>query len=145
MNGPEDFWGAVDRSGGTDACWPWSLSTTSKRGNYGQVKWQGSVQRAHRVAYELAVGPIPSGLTLDHTCHDPDICVEPCPHTRCCNPEHLEPVTRGENSHRRARQACGAGHPKTSEHGHARGTKWRCVTCETNKQRERRARMRSVA
>lgn len=51
--------------------------------------------RVHRVAYQLIRGPIPDGLTLDHLCF-----CEPC-----WNPDHLEPVTDVENSHRaRARQ-----------------------------------------
>jgi len=55
---------------------------------------------AHRIAYQLVVGPIPDGLVLDHLCHtrDPD-CADNanCPHRRCVNPAHLEPVTRREN------------------------------------------------
>jgi hypothetical protein len=42
---------------------------------------------AHRVAYELARGPIPDGLQVDHICR-----------TRSCiNPDHLELVTQREN------------------------------------------------
>jgi hypothetical protein len=41
----------------------------------------------HRVVYEAMVGPIPTGLQLDHLCR-----------TRACvNHFHLEPVTRREN------------------------------------------------
>lgn len=42
---------------------------------------------AHRFAYELIVGPIKPGLQIDHLCRV----------RRCCNPEHLEPVTRKVN------------------------------------------------
>lgn len=53
---------------------------------YGALK-MGREQRAHRVAYILAKGPIPVGLQIDHLCR-----------TRlCCNPDHLECVTREEN------------------------------------------------
>lgn len=60
---PEPFWDKVDRTGGPDACWPWlrHLST----GGYGR---QDKIA-AHRMAYELLVGPIPEGLELDHLCH----------------------------------------------------------------------------
>ncbi len=40
--------------------------------------------------YERHVGPIPDGLDIDHLCLN----------TVCCNPTHLEPVTRDENSRR---------------------------------------------
>ncbi len=41
----------------------------------------------HRVMYEHWVGPIEVGLELDHLCRT----------KACCNPDHLEPVTRSEN------------------------------------------------
>ena len=43
---------------------------------------------AHRVCYELFVGEIPEGLTLDHLCR----------RRNCVNPIHLEPVTLRENT-----------------------------------------------
>ena len=42
---------------------------------------------AHRVLYEIRVGPVPAGWDLDHLCRKP----------ACVNPEHLEPVTHREN------------------------------------------------
>ena len=44
----------------------------------------------HRISYELFVGDIPYGLTIDHLCQN----------TRCINPKHLEPVTAKVNSDR---------------------------------------------
>lgn len=41
----------------------------------------------HRWSYEYHIGPIAEGLHLDHLCRN----------TRCINPDHLEPVTGGEN------------------------------------------------
>jgi hypothetical protein len=45
-------------------------------------------QWAHRVSYEVFVGPIPQGLTIDHLCRI----------QRCVNPDHLEAVTQRENT-----------------------------------------------
>lgn len=83
---------------------------------YGTIKDSASYasRMAHRVAYELLVGPIPDGLQLDHLCRN----------TRCINPHHLEPVTCAENLRRAPgswavrfgdRTLCDRGHPFTPE------------------------------
>lgn len=46
---------------------------------------------AHRIAYELYVGPIPQGQEIDHLCRV----------RNCINPAHLEAVTHAENIARR--------------------------------------------
>lgn len=88
------FWARVDKDSPAPdyaphlgACWIWRGSIS---GGYGMVGWYNKVRGAHRVAYEMLVGPIPEGLHLDHLCRV----------TACVNPAHLEPVTRGENVHR---------------------------------------------
>lgn len=102
------FWPKVDKRG-PDECWLWTASTTTS--GYGYIsrgrRGEGKVH-AHRVAYELLVGPIPEGLELDHLCR-----------TRACvNPQHLEPVTHRENMRRGQltprRDVCGRGHPMTT-------------------------------
>ena len=73
------FWAKVNK---TDTCWLWTASTLN---GYGQIKAGGrfgKILLAHRVAYEMLVGPIPEGLQLDHLCRV----------TLCVNPKHLEPV-----------------------------------------------------
>jgi hypothetical protein len=72
----------------------------------GCIEWQGAISRTgygifslvsggkqvtvrvHRLVYELAKGPIPDGLVVDHLCRNP----------RCANIEHLEAVTVRENT-----------------------------------------------
>lgn len=67
----------------------------------------------HVATYEEWVGPVASGLTIDHLCRVRD----------CCNPEHLEPVTHRENLLRGdtvsarnvAKTHCPQGHPYSGE------------------------------
>lgn len=70
----------VDRSGGSDACWPWIGGGRHVFG-YGQL-WDpdlGRSEGAHRIAWRLANGPIPMGAAVLHMCDNPP----------CCNPAHL--------------------------------------------------------
>lgn len=69
-------------------CFVWQRSK-SKWG-YGHVRYNGKWMPAHRVSYEMAKGPIPDGLTIDHLCRNP----------ACVKPEHLEAVTIKENTMR---------------------------------------------
>lgn len=81
------FWSKVDRRA-PDECWPWTGALS--RDGYGRMRTRTSHVGAHRFAYELLVGPIPEGLTIDHLCA-----------TRACvNTSHMECVTRGENTRR---------------------------------------------
>lgn len=106
------FWANVDTSGGADACWMWQRKPADS--GYGQMRGYTGQIHVHRFAYELLVGPIPDGLQLDHTCHDPRTCKlkRKCPHRACCNPAHLEPVTGVVNRSRgdTSRPRNGGGH-----------------------------------
>lgn len=123
-------------------CWEWTGARNDD--GYGRFFLSGN-KHAHRVAYELAVGPIAPGLVIDHLCRN-----------RCCvNPEHMEPVTRAENNRRGDRYAmgswersvthCPSGHEYTPENTRvhlSRGSFCRlCRTCERvrNKRRHRSA------
>lgn len=115
----------VDRSGGPDACWPYTGPLNPQ--GYGivhvekrQRRESGGSERAHRIAYTTAYGPdaIPEGFHVDHMCHWRDASCAGgaiCPHRRCCNPRHLDAVEPSENLRRSAWGACESGHPSTSQ------------------------------
>ncbi len=81
---------ALEVRGYATPCWIWQLSRNHY--GYGQGTRPGcsAAEGAHRISYQAFVGPIPSGLHLDHLCRVRE----------CCNPEHLEPVTTAENTQR---------------------------------------------
>jgi hypothetical protein len=77
-----------------DGCWEWqgAHDPTGYGITYGDLADGRGYRKlyAHRAAYELYVGPVPKGYDIDHLCHV----------RGCCNPDHLEPVTRKENLRR---------------------------------------------
>jgi hypothetical protein len=131
----ERFWLKVDRRG-PDECWPWLGAGAKVRFGYGLFKWAGRVQPAHRASYEINVGPIPTGLYLDHLCRNPN----------CVNPAHLEPVTNEENLRRgrpnpaainALKTHCIRGHEFTAENTYVtrRGTRT-CRECRRTRRRK---------
>lgn len=147
----ERFWAKVDKSGpipehrpDLGPCWIW---LGSFRGKYGRCFVRLDPGRktvksdAHRVSYELNVGPIPEGKELDHLCRN----------RGCCNYAHVEPVTRAVNLQRspligRTRKPvthCDNGHPLAG--GNVIVEKKtgyrRCRECRLKYQREYRKRV----
>lgn len=79
------FWSKV--AAGPNGCILWTASTA--RG-YGITKFNGRNYLAHRIAYSLALGPIPIDLQIDHLCLT----------RNCINYRHHELVTQAENIRR---------------------------------------------
>lgn len=104
---------ALDEADPVLGCWDWSA--TRRKDGYGLFWMNGrSNNRAHRVSYELFVGPIPGGLVVDHVCRN----------RGCVNPLHLRVCTRGENvkapgsltgAHNGKKTHCVNGHPFTGD------------------------------
>lgn len=68
------FWKKVEK---TDECWLWRGAV--KDTGYGVFWFNGRIERAHRVSWELHHGPVPEGVCVLHKC---DIRI-------CVNPDHL--------------------------------------------------------
>ena len=79
------FWNRVDLTAGGVACWPWRGRRL--RSGYGRLVLRGRQIAAHRIAYELSNGPVPTGLLVCHSCDNPP----------CCNPLHLWIGTHQDN------------------------------------------------
>lgn len=76
------FWSHVKQ---TDDCWEWQGATRTD--GYGFAKREGKYVAAHRYAFTLTQGPIPTGLQILHTC-DNKLCVRP---------DHLRLGTQKDN------------------------------------------------
>jgi len=101
MNTKERFLEFIDDQ--SAGCWLWH-GATNKRG-YGFLVWCDKFAYAHRVSYEIFVGPIPAGFQVDHLCRV----------TNCVNPFHLEAVTQTENARRTRQTHCKYGHPLSGD------------------------------
>lgn len=133
---PDRFWSKVDPT--PSGCWIWTAYLNGK--GYGKFKWEGRMAQAHRVSYEVLVGPIPDGMEIDHTCR-----------TRACvNPTHLEVVEHRVNVERapsavvwRNRDAthCGCGEPLVTINRHG---KRGCRPCANERNRQYRLRKKAA-
>jgi hypothetical protein len=100
-------------------CWLWTAHV-SKNG-YGRFGIGRVVHEAHRVAYKLFKGSIPTELCVDHVCKV----------RSCVNPAHLRLLSREENTRDQInanskKEECKNGHDLT-----IRGIRRVCKTCQT--------------
>lgn len=89
-----EFWTQVDRSGGQDACWPWTGRPRNKFG-YGFMRFEGqNTPPAHRIAYvvehHITLAEI-KGQHVLHKCSDANL------RNNCNNPKHLKLGSQAEN------------------------------------------------
>ena len=111
-SGTVRFWSKVDRSAGTDECWPWTACLHNK--GYGMMKVNNPEtgfgphihKKAHRLAWMFANGPIPEGLHILHKCYNPP----------CCNPRHLYAGTNRQNVQDRIDRGKTTGCPGEANH-----------------------------
>jgi hypothetical protein len=101
------FWSKVQK---TEGCWLWKARL--RPDGYGEFSAGGRLVRAHRFAYELAIGPIPEGMEIDH------VKARGCTSRACVNPAHLEAVTGRENTMRGAAPSIVLRNSGACIHGH---------------------------
>lgn len=83
------FWDKVDKQGGDGECWEWQGATTSR--GYGDFKFDGGVEQAHRVALLIDSDKFNSLEEIDVVRHR-------CDNKTCVRASHLTSGDLQDNS-----------------------------------------------
>lgn len=143
------FWQKVDKNG-PGGCWIWTGALYwDGYGAVTLVKANGNrtTARAHRLSYEMMVGPIPDKYVVDH------VVARGCHNRNCVNPAHLEAVTKRENTIRGntviaahvAATHCPKGHPYEGANLYVHPTTGArgCRACNAESARRQRAKRKT--
>lgn len=112
------------------ACWLWNGPRNAR--GYGLTPAKHGSKLAHRLIYELLVGPVPPGMELDHLCRQ----------RGCVNPNHLKVCTHFENAtapgsrigrHNATKTHCPAGHEYLVDNSYIHKGKRNCRKCHSIK------------
>jgi hypothetical protein len=132
-----------DRGYDKGVCWIWKKALDSN--GYGMTSVGGKLIRLHRLSFTEFRGTIPAGWTIDHLCRIRD----------CCNPNHLETVTRRINNlrgngfsgrHARKTHCEPEGHPLSGDNLYITPDGRRnCKECRRRQQREGYARKKAAS
>ena len=118
------------------------------------IRWPGSIDShgygvaafldrtrtaAHRLVWQMANGPVPDGLVVDHLCRN----------RWCVNVNHLDVTTNRENIRRGLRVAlrthCAQGHPFDGDNLVVADGRRYCRTCRRESSTRARERRRALA
>jgi len=112
-----------------NGCWEWYYEYPS---GYGMFCYNNRPKYAHRVSYELNIGPIPPGLKVLHSCDN----------RKCVNPSHLFLGTNADNTY----DAQNKGRLPTAKHPSVTHYQYgcRCGECtELQRQKVQRNRLKA--
>jgi len=128
-NTPENVYSMISMPTMT-GCWLWKGCTVK---GYGHVGYERKYYRVHRLIFSWNTGKqIPDGCDLHHKCGNKS----------CCNPLHLEVLTKSQHSKIQpstTKTHCKHGHVYTEQNtGRTREGRRKCITC-SRLRTERRA------
>lgn len=95
----------------------WEFTGAKDPAGYGAIRHCGKKCNVHKVSYEIFKGPIPYKHDVHHLCE----------YKPCCNPDHLDVLTRKQHSHQsinhlamaaalgKLKTRCAKGHTFTAE------------------------------